>query len=53
MYFLGSGGTPASPAAGANTTATAGGGGGAGNLLPTGVIQITPQDKEAIERVRI
>lgn len=43
----GSGGTPASPAAGANTTT----GGGVANY-PQDVIQVTPQDKEAIERLK-
>ena len=39
-----SGGTPAAPEAGS--------GAGAGSMFAPGVIQVTPQDKEAIERVR-
>ena len=38
------GGTPAAPEAGS--------GAGAGSMFAPGVIQVTPQDKEAIERVR-
>ncbi|XP_069693622.1 UV excision repair protein RAD23 homolog B isoform X3 [Periplaneta americana] len=45
------GGTPASPAAG-QAAGDAGSGAGAGSMFAPGVIQVTPQDKEAIERLK-
>lgn len=44
------GGTPASPVATVHGSAGEAGS-GAGSIFAPGVIQITPQDKEAIERV--
>lgn len=46
--ILGSGTTPAAPAAGAHPVS----GGAASNVFSPSVIHVTPQDKEAIERVR-
>lgn len=47
------GGTPASPVtAGQGGTGEAGTGAGGGSMFASGVIQVTPQDKEAIERLK-
>ncbi|GFG28242.1 hypothetical protein Cfor_06744 [Coptotermes formosanus] len=50
------GGTPASPVAaghgGPGEAGTGAGGGGGGGMFASGVIQVTPQDKEAIERLK-
>lgn len=51
---ISAGGTPASPvAAGQGGPGDAGTGAGGGSMFASGVIQVTPQDKEAIERVSL
>jgi hypothetical protein len=53
-YCCAGGGTPASPVtAGQGGTGEAGTGAGGGSMFASGVIQVTPQDKEAIERVSL
>lgn len=49
----GDGGTPASavPAGHAGSLEEGTGAGGGGSMFASGIIQVTPQDKEAIERV--
>jgi len=47
----GGGGVPSS-AAQAGGVGGGGGAGGQGGAIPPGVIQVTPQDKEAIERLK-